>query len=288
AATSLPGQFPSSPGKGKALVQPPKKDSIPVGTPKKEEDDEEASDHLVARQPPDESPSDSPESFSDNSSSNKESEHTMSEGESARPPGPWAGRTRPKIKLPLPPSFSGEKNDLKPAVFDRWVITTSQYLALHGVDKTKKESGAYFGSFCTGKAEETYYQAMNHYESGDKIRGTTLIKYLRERFHFLRNSEELYKRFKDIQQYTLRQRLYEAMHPRLRQEVEPVEEEGDSFEKIVKWAERKDAILYETGVYQTHVPQQRNSKGSSSRDNTKKDKPYRKDSKDKKDKKQKQ
>jgi len=52
-----------------------------------------------------------------------------------------------------------------------------------------------------------------------------------------------------ITDYIFRQRLYNSMHPKLRQQAELIYDEDDTFKQLIKDVERIDAVLRDTGVY---------------------------------------
>jgi len=62
----------------------------------------------------------------------------------------------PPPKIPKPPMFSGEGEDLKPDKLKRWLRTVNKHLARSGLNDDSPRVADYYGAFTDGKANNAY------------------------------------------------------------------------------------------------------------------------------------
>jgi hypothetical protein len=105
-----------------------------------------------------------------------------------------------KFTLHLPAKFTGEGKDLKPEAFDRWATELSHFLLLQGKDVADPTSGLIIGSFCEGKATDAYHQCYKDFGGNVRLRGSTVLDYLKGRFQSSITNDLLYNKFNQLQQ----------------------------------------------------------------------------------------
>ena len=192
-------------------------------------------------------------------------QNTMSDQEDARP------SRRPKIKLPQPATFSGEGDGLKPDKLKRWFREVRKYLSKHDVNNDIEDVVDNYGAFTEERAHNAYLTLLDEYdEVSPTLEFRTRFKLL---FEASTNTDDLYQKWQKVQQttggnpariskiagkladlkgalpldsiseYAQRQRILDAMDPRLDQNVVPQIRKTDTWDQIVQLAERYDATM---------------------------------------------
>src|SRR5437868_14559258 len=87
---------------------------------------------------------------------------------------------RLSIKIPMPYTFSGTKEDLEPEAFDNWCKTVKAYLNIHGVSLRTIRNGHYVGLYTSGRASEADFQAIE--DKGEDLTGIEAMDYLHSCF----------------------------------------------------------------------------------------------------------
>jgi len=208
----------------------------------------------------------------------------------------------PPPKIPKPPMFSGEGEDLKPDKLNRWPRTVKKYLARSGLNDDSPGVADYYGFYTEGKAN-------NAFQTLDREEENLTLPQLTHRFHQLfeasTNTDDTYHKWQNVCQtaggqparitkiareladlkgslpagsisdYAQKQRFLDPMESRLHRNVELQLRPEDTWDQMVAVAERYDATMYRTSGYRGSD----RSQASSSKPHTpKKENTYRKPS----------
>jgi len=177
---------------------------------------------------------------------------------------------RPSIKVPSPKKFTGDGDDLKLQVFDRWYNSVQLYLRLHNVSQNATGSGNYWILYTEGRAQEAALQAAELF--GENLTRDLLLTYLSERFQSSKQKDDTYQKFHSIRQswnwqfqkisilatdilmhrsqlpedtisnYAFIQQFFASMHPRLRQDMETQYTRVEDINTVIAMTERPDCI----------------------------------------------
>jgi len=208
----------------------------------------------------------------------------------------------PPPKLPKPPMFSGEGEDLKPDKLKRWRRRVKKHLARSGLNDNSPGVADYSSAYTDGKANNAYQTLDREVED---LTLAQLTQRLQQLFEASRNTDDTYHKWQNIRQtaggqparitkiagglaelkgsrpagsisdYAQKQRFLNAIDSRLRRNVEPQLRPEDTWDQMVAVAERYDATMYRTSGYKGRD----RSQASSSKTHTpKKESPYRKPS----------
>jgi len=199
-------------------------------------------------------------------------------------------------KLPKPPMFSGEGEDLKPDKLKRWLRPVKKHLARSGLNDDSPGVADYYGAYTDGKANNAYQTLDREVEDLTLVQ---LSQRLQQLFEASTNTDDTYHKWQNIRQtaggqpacitkiageladlkgslpagsisdYAQKQRFLDAMDSRLRRNVEPQLRPEDTWDQMVAVAERYDA-MYRTGGYKgsdrsqassskTHTPKKENT-----------------------------
>jgi len=203
----------------------------------------------------------------------------------------------PPSKLPKPPMFSGEGEDLKLDKLKGWLRTVKKNLARSGLNDDSPGVADYYGAYTDGKANNAYQTLDREVED---LTLAQLTQRLQQLFEASTNTDDSYHKWQNIRQtaggqparitkipgelvdlkgslpagsisdYAQKQRLVDAMDSRLRRKVEPQLRPEDTWEKMVAVAERYDSTKYRTDGYKgsnrsqacsskTHTPKKENT-----------------------------
>jgi len=174
--------------------------------------------------------------------------------------------------------LSGEGDDLKEEAFETWYTSVRLYLKLTGVTPNAAGSGSYWILYTMKGALKASHQALR--EFGDNITRDQLVGHLRTLFVSTCQKDNLFEKFNAVQQVTkegkvaritevmvnlkmyqnqlseegitddiFRQRLYNCMHPKLRQQAKIIYDETDTLNQLIRDVERIETVLRDTGVY---------------------------------------
>ena len=73
----------------------------------------------------------------------------------------------PRPKLPKPPMFTGEGEDLEPDKLKRWLGTVKNYLAISGLNDDSPGVADCYGAYTEGKANNEYQTVDREVENLD-------------------------------------------------------------------------------------------------------------------------
>ena len=180
----------------------------------------------------------------------------------------------PPPKLPKPPMFSGEGEDLKPDKLKLWLRTFKKHLARSGLNDHSPGVAYYNGAYTDGKANNAYQMLDREMED---LTLAQLIQRFQQLFEASTNTDDTYYKWQNIRQtaggqpahitkiageladlkgsrpngsiseYAQKQRFLDDMDSRLRRNVEPQLRPEDTWDQMVAVAERYDATMYRTG-----------------------------------------
>ena len=125
------------------------------------------------------------------------SDHGEGAGGSAPSPVP-VPLPRLSIKVLSPKKFTGDGEDLKPEVFDRWDNSVQLYLRLHNVSQNAAGAGNNWILYTEGPAQQAAFQAAERF--GENLMRDILVTYLRERFRSSKYKDDTYQKFHSIRQ----------------------------------------------------------------------------------------
>jgi len=182
----------------------------------------------------------------------------------------------PPPKLPKPPMFSGEGEDLKPDKLKLWLRTVKKHLARSGLNDDSPGVADYYGAYTDGKANNAYQPLEREVED---LTLAQLTQRLQQLFEASTNTDDTYHKWQyicqtaggqparitkiageladlkgsllagSISDYAQKQRFLDAMDSRLPRNVEPQLRPEDTWDQMVAVAERYDATMYRTGGY---------------------------------------
>jgi len=182
----------------------------------------------------------------------------------------------PPPKVPKPPMFSGEGEDLKPDKLKRWLRTVKKYLARSGLNDDSPGVADYYGFYTKGKASNAF-QALDREE--ENLTLPQLTHRFQQLFEASTNTDDTHHKWQNVCQtaggqsarirktageladlkgslpagsisdYTQKQRFLEAMDSRLCCNVKPQLRPEDSWDQMVAVAEHYDDTMYRTGGY---------------------------------------
>jgi len=154
----------------------------------------------------------------------------------------------PPPKLPKPPMFSGEGEDLKPDKNKRWLRIVKKHLARSGLNDDSPVVADYYGAYTDGKANNAY-QTLDR--AVEDLTLAQLTQRLQQLIEASTNTDDTYHNWQNICQtaggqparittiarqladlkgslpagsipeYAQKQRFLDAMDSRLRRNVEP-------------------------------------------------------------------
>ena len=186
----------------------------------------------------------------------------------------------PPPKLPKPPMFSGEGEDLKPDKLKRLLRTVKKHLARSGLNDDSPEVADYHGAYTDGKAKNAYQTLDREVED---LTLAQLTQRLQQLFEASTNTDDSYHKWQNIRQtaggqparimriageladlkgslpagsvsdYAQKQRFLDTIDSRLRRNVEPQLRPEDPWDQMVAVAERYDATMYRTGGYKAAI-----------------------------------
>jgi len=111
-----------------------------------------------------------------------------------RDPGP--ARLAPP-KVPKPPLFSGEGEDLKQDKLKRWLRTVKKYLVRSGLNDDSPGVGDYYGFYTDGKANNPF-QTLDREE--ENLTLAQLTHHLQQLFKPSTNTDDTYHKCQNVRQ----------------------------------------------------------------------------------------
>jgi len=109
---------------------------------------------------------------------------------------PRPGQVTPS-KLPKPPMFSGEGEDLKPDKLMRWLRTVKKHLARSGLNDDYPGVADYYGAYTDGKANNAYQTLDREVED---LTLPQLTQRLQQLFEASTNTDDTYHKWQNIRQ----------------------------------------------------------------------------------------
>jgi len=103
----------------------------------------------------------------------------------------------PPPKLPKPPMFSGEGEDVKPDKLNRCLRTVKKHLARSGLNDDSPGVADYFGAYTDGKANNAYQTLDREVED---LTLAQLTQCLYQLFEAATNSDDTYHKWQNIRQ----------------------------------------------------------------------------------------
>ena len=108
------------------------------------------------------------------------------------------GPTRlPPPKVPKPPMFSGEEEDLKPDKLKEWLRTVTKYLPRSGLNNNSPGVPDYYGFYTEGKASNAF-QTLDREE--ENLTLPQLIDHFQQRFEASTNTDDTYYKWQNVRQ----------------------------------------------------------------------------------------
>jgi len=176
----------------------------------------------------------------------------------------------PPSKLPKPPFFSGEGEDLKPDKLKRWFRTVKKYLARSGLNDDTPGVADYYGFYTEGEANNTF-QTLDTEEENLSL--PQLTQRFQQLFQASTNTDDTYHKWQNVRQtaggqparitkiageladlkgslpngslsdYAQKQRFLDPMDSRLPRNIEPQLRPEDTWDQMAAVAERYDATM---------------------------------------------
>jgi len=212
----------------------------------------------------------------------------------------------PPPKLPKPPMFGVEGEDLEPDKLKRWLRTVKKHLARSALNDDSPGVADYYGAYTDGKANNAYQTLDREVED---LTLAQLTQRLQQLFEGCTNTDDTYHKWQNIRltaggqparitkkageladlkgslpagsisDYAQKQRFLDATDSRLLRNVEPQLRPEDTWDQMVAVAESYDATMYRTGGYKgsdrsqascskTHTPKKENTYGKPSTTST--------------------
>ena len=103
----------------------------------------------------------------------------------------------PPPKLPKPPMFSGEGEDLKPDKHKQWLRTVLKHLARSGLNDDSPGVADYYSAYTDGKANNAYQTLDREVED---LTLAQLTQRLQQLFEASTNTDDTYHKWQNIRQ----------------------------------------------------------------------------------------